>query len=112
MMPMSATQRWRNWRPQEARTIDSGRRDDDWIGRMSGPHDTGVTALDTAAPTGAAASGTKGNGTVVDASGTLQLGRLVVGRLGFGTMQLTGPGVWGPPADHTGAIGVLQRAVA
>ena len=26
-------------------------------------------------------------------------------------MQLTGPGVWGPPADHDGAIGVLRRAV-
>ena len=26
-------------------------------------------------------------------------------------MQLTGPGVWGPPADHDGAIRVLRRAV-
>jgi aryl-alcohol dehydrogenase-like predicted oxidoreductase len=49
---------------------------------------------------------------VVDVSGTLQLGGLVVGRLGFGTMQLTGPGVWGPPSDHTRAISVLRRAVA
>ena len=26
-------------------------------------------------------------------------------------MQLTGPGVWGPPKDHDGAIAVLRRAV-
>ena len=48
---------------------------------------------------------------MVDDSGTLQLGTLTVHRLGFGAMQLTGPGVWGPPADHDGAIGVLRRAV-
>jgi aryl-alcohol dehydrogenase-like predicted oxidoreductase len=46
------------------------------------------------------------------ASGTLHLGSLAVGRLGFGTMQLTGPGVWGPPRDRSQAIEVLQRAVA
>lgn len=28
---------------------------------------------------------------------TMELGSLSVRRLGFGTMQLTGPGVWGPP---------------
>ena len=33
-----------------------------------------------------------------------------VNRLGFGTMQLTGPGVWGPPADPDSAIAVLRRA--
>lgn len=33
-----------------------------------------------------------------------------VHRLGFGTMQLTGPGVWGPPADPDGAVAVLRRA--
>jgi aryl-alcohol dehydrogenase-like predicted oxidoreductase len=42
---------------------------------------------------------------------TVELGTLNVRRLGFGTMQLTGPGVWGPPADHDGAINVLRRAV-
>ena len=26
-------------------------------------------------------------------------------------MQITGPGIWGPPADHDGAIAVLRRAV-
>jgi aryl-alcohol dehydrogenase-like predicted oxidoreductase len=44
-------------------------------------------------------------------SGTLQLGSLTVRRLGFGTMQLTGPGVWGPPRRHDEAILVLRRAV-
>jgi len=34
-----------------------------------------------------------------------------VTRLGFGTMQLPGPGVWGPPRDHDEAIRVLRRAV-
>jgi aryl-alcohol dehydrogenase-like predicted oxidoreductase len=38
-------------------------------------------------------------------------GDLSVNRLGFGTMQLTGPGVWGYPADCDGAVRVLRRAV-
>lgn len=41
----------------------------------------------------------------------IQLGVLNVRRLGFGTMQLTGPGVWGPPRDRDGAIEVLRRSV-
>jgi pyridoxine 4-dehydrogenase len=36
---------------------------------------------------------------------------LTVRRLGYGTMQLTGPGVWGPPRDRRAAIRVLRRAV-
>lgn len=32
-------------------------------------------------------------------------------RLGFGTMQLTGEGVWGDPKDPDEAVRVLQRAV-
>ncbi|MEW2521282.1 aldo/keto reductase [Actinacidiphila alni] len=45
-------------------------------------------------------------------SGTFPLGgnRPVV-RLGFGTMQLTGPGVWGDPRDPDEAVRVLRRAV-
>ena len=39
------------------------------------------------------------------------MGTLTVHRLGFGAMQLTGPGVWGPPPDHDAAIAVLRRAV-
>lgn len=38
-------------------------------------------------------------------------GDLTVARLGYGTMQLTGEGVWGAPRDHDGAIAVLRRAV-
>jgi pyridoxine 4-dehydrogenase len=33
-----------------------------------------------------------------------------VNRLGYGTMQLPGPGVWGPSADPAGAVTVLRRA--
>jgi pyridoxine 4-dehydrogenase len=43
--------------------------------------------------------------------GSMQLGALNVRRLGYGTMQLTGPGVWGPPRDHDGALEVLRRSV-
>ena len=32
-------------------------------------------------------------------------------RLGFGAMRITGPGVWGYPADRAGALAVLRRAV-
>ncbi len=32
-------------------------------------------------------------------------------RLGYGAMQITGPGIWGPPEDHDGAIATLRRAV-
>lgn len=42
---------------------------------------------------------------------TFTIGDLTVHRLGFGSMQLTGPGVWGPPKDHDEAIRVLQRSV-
>jgi pyridoxine 4-dehydrogenase len=38
-------------------------------------------------------------------------GDLPVHRLGYGAMQLTGPGVWGEPADRPGAIRVVQAAV-
>ena len=49
---------------------------------------------------------------MADAGDTVRLGELEVHRLGFGTMQLTGPGVWGPPPDRAGAISVLRTAVA
>jgi len=44
-------------------------------------------------------------------SGTFAIGEREVNRLGFGAMRLTGPGIWGPPADPEGAIAVLRRAV-
>jgi pyridoxine 4-dehydrogenase len=44
-------------------------------------------------------------------SGTFSLGgELSVNRLGFGTMRLTGPGIWGEPANRPAAIAVLRRA--
>lgn len=46
------------------------------------------------------------------ASGTLTIAsELTVKRLGFGAMRVTGPGVWGPPADRDVAVSVLRRAV-
>jgi pyridoxine 4-dehydrogenase len=46
------------------------------------------------------------------ASGTFAIGGdLTVNRLGYGTMQLTGPGVWGEPRDPDAAVAVLRRAV-
>jgi pyridoxine 4-dehydrogenase len=45
-------------------------------------------------------------------SGTFALsGKRTVHRLGYGAMQLTGPGVWGPPKDRNEAVRVLRRAV-
>jgi pyridoxine 4-dehydrogenase len=43
--------------------------------------------------------------------GTLTIGDLTVTRFGYGAMQLAGPGVMGPPADHDGALAVLREAV-
>jgi pyridoxine 4-dehydrogenase len=38
-------------------------------------------------------------------------GEISVHRLGFGSMRLTGEGIWGPPKDRNGALAVLRRAV-
>lgn len=43
--------------------------------------------------------------------GTWTLGDLTVTRFGYGAMQLAGPWVMGPPADHDGALAVLREAV-
>lgn len=49
---------------------------------------------------------------VVHASGEFAIGGdLPVHRLGFGAMRITGPGIWGEPADHDGALALLRRAV-
>lgn len=56
---------------------------------------TGTTTDTTAAPSGTFTIG----------------GDLPVVRLGYGTMQLTGDGVWGPPKDHDAAVRVLRRSV-
>ncbi len=36
-------------------------------------------------------------------------GDLTVNRLGFGAMRITGPGIWGAPADTNAAIATLKR---
>jgi pyridoxine 4-dehydrogenase len=45
-------------------------------------------------------------------AGDFTLGDRTVNRMGYGAMQLAGPGVFGPPRDHDGAIAVLREAVA
>jgi aryl-alcohol dehydrogenase-like predicted oxidoreductase len=50
--------------------------------------------------------------TTTDHDDTFRIGgELPVRRMGFGAMQLTGPGVWGPPSDPVNAGAVLRRAV-
>ena len=34
-----------------------------------------------------------------------------INRLGYGAMRITGPGIWGDPADPAGAVALLRRAV-
>lgn len=48
----------------------------------------------------------------ISAAGTLQFKNLgTVTRLGFGAMRITGPGIWGEPADADAARAVVRRAV-
>ena len=50
--------------------------------------------------------------TLAQHSGTLQIADLgPVYRLGFGAMRITGPGIWGEPADRAGAVAVVRAAV-
>jgi pyridoxine 4-dehydrogenase len=49
---------------------------------------------------------------IAHSSGTFAIGGdLPVHRLGFGAMRITGPGIWGEPADRDGAIALLRRVV-
>lgn len=50
--------------------------------------------------------------TDLNKAGTWSLGDRQVKRMGYGAMQLAGPGVFGPPKDHAGALAVLREAVA
>jgi pyridoxine 4-dehydrogenase len=49
--------------------------------------------------------------TTVAPAGTARIGDLTVPRLGYGTMRLTGPHIFGPPADRDEAVRVVRRAV-
>ena len=43
-------------------------------------------------------------------SGTFRIaGDIEINRLGFGAMRITGPGIWGPPADKAEALRTLKR---
>jgi aryl-alcohol dehydrogenase-like predicted oxidoreductase len=44
-------------------------------------------------------------------AGTITIAGKTVSRLGLGTMRLTGPGIWGDPADRDTALSVLRQAV-
>jgi pyridoxine 4-dehydrogenase len=48
----------------------------------------------------------------VERAGTFRLGGLLVKRLGYGAMQLSGPGIFGPPKDRETALAVLREAVS
>ena len=50
--------------------------------------------------------------TNISKAGTFRLGDRHVNRMGYGAMQLSGPGIFGPPKDHDQAIAVLREAIA
>jgi len=50
--------------------------------------------------------------TMIDKAGNYRLGDRAVKRMGYGAMRLSGPGIFGPPADRAAAITVLRNAVA
>src|SRR5881275_1338215 len=58
---------------------------------------------------------TKGKATTFTTlpGGTFKLADdLILTRIGYGAMQLAGPHVFGPPADHDGALAVLREVVS
>jgi aryl-alcohol dehydrogenase-like predicted oxidoreductase len=44
-------------------------------------------------------------------AGTLALGDFTVNRMGYGSMRITGPGIWGDPPDPEASRGVLRRVL-
>jgi pyridoxine 4-dehydrogenase len=42
-------------------------------------------------------------------SGQFKIGDTTINRLGYGAMRLTGPGIWGSPADRNAALTTLRR---
>jgi pyridoxine 4-dehydrogenase len=46
------------------------------------------------------------------AAGTFTIGGdLSVNRMAYGTMRITGPGIWGPPPDKQAALATLRKAI-
>ena len=43
------------------------------------------------------------------AAGQFRIGDTTINRLGYGAMRITGPGIWGPPADRDAALATLRR---
>ncbi|MDQ6772385.1 MAG: oxidoreductase, partial [Candidatus Dormibacteraeota bacterium] len=53
-----------------------------------------------------------GTTNTASAAGTITLGGdLSVNRVGFGAMRITGPGIWGEPADLAECRRVLRRSL-
>jgi aryl-alcohol dehydrogenase-like predicted oxidoreductase len=50
--------------------------------------------------------------TDITKAGTYRLGDRDVNRMGYGSMRLSGPGIFGPPRDREQAVAVLREAVA
>jgi len=50
-------------------------------------------------------------GMSIERAGQILVGDRQVPRFGYGTMRLTGPGIFGPPADRDEAVRVLRQAV-
>ncbi len=50
--------------------------------------------------------------TTTEAAGTFEIAGKSVSRLGFGTMRLTGRGIWGQPDDRAECVAVLRPYVA
>jgi len=61
---------------------------------------------------GGLAAADRGGARAARHAGTIVIGKdLKVNRLGFGAMRLSGPGIWGDPADRVEARRVLHRAI-
>src|SRR5688500_11027669 len=48
------------------------------------------------------------NGPSAGAAGQVTIGDMTVNRLGYGAMRITGPGIWGDPADRDTALAALR----
>jgi pyridoxine 4-dehydrogenase len=81
---------------------------------QSGAAALGLAALEGAPGRAGGAAGDVSPGVEAGAgaAGSFRLGGdLAVRRMGFGAMRVTGPGIWGPPADPAEARRLLRRAV-
>ncbi|MDQ2959173.1 MAG: aldo/keto reductase, partial [Actinomycetota bacterium] len=76
-----------------------------WV-RSAGLHQDGSTNVNRELSVSSA------NGAVsATESGTFEIAGKTVHRLGYGAMRITGPGIWGEPADRAESVAVLRRAI-